>query len=231
MGPEVIANDVEALLAELTKRVRESISRALVARGRAAVAVTGGSVATTLLPKLGRLEVDWSSVHVFWGDERAVPYSDPESNYGAAHAFFPSAALHPMPADSDDLERAARAYETELTGLFGAPPRLDVAILGVGPDGHVCSLFPGHALLSESVRFVAPITDAPKPPPRRITLTLPALIATRLVIIAALGAAKAEVAREAIENTRSELPAALVTQRAPRVLWLLDRPAARALSR
>ena len=131
-----------------------------------------------------------------------------------------------MPADAPDLDAAARAYEAQLVERLGTPPALDVALLGVGPDGHVCSLFPGHALLRETVRFVAPIEDSPKPPPRRLTLTLAALAAARLLVVGAFGAAKAAVVREAFDDEKSNLPLALALRQAPRSLVLLDPAAA-----
>ena len=131
-----------------------------------------------------------------------------------------------MRADDDDKDAAARAYESILVEHAGSPPALDVALLGVGPDGHVCSLFPGHRLLQEEIRLVAPISDSPKPPPQRLTLTLPALAAARLLVVAVFGAAKARVMREALEDPASRLPVALVLRGATQALLLLDPPAA-----
>ncbi len=115
--------------------------------------------------------------------------------------------------------------------ILGAPPRLDLALLGVGPDGHVCSLFPGHPLLLEESRSVAVVDDSPKPPPRRLTLTLPVLAAAELVVVAALGRGKAEVVREAVEESASALPVARVARRARRCVFLVDAEAASRLTR
>jgi 6-phosphogluconolactonase len=136
-----------------------------------------------------------------------------------------------MGADAPDLTLAARSYEDEMTRVIGASPHLDVALLGVGPDGHVCSLFPGHPLLFERQRLVAPIEDSPKPPPRRLTLTLPALWASEVLVVAALGEAKAAVIREALGDAASGLPVALAVRGARRAVVLLDPPAASRLSR
>jgi 6-phosphogluconolactonase len=116
-----------------------------------------------------------------------------------------------------------------MTRVLGAPPRLDIALLGVGPDGHVCSLFPGHPLLLERERSVAPIEDSPKPPPRRLTLTLPALWSAEVLVVAALGEGKAAVLRDALEDPGSELPVALAMRGARGALVLLDPPAASLL--
>src|SRR6185503_14273881 len=139
--------------------------------------------------------------------------------------------IHRLPADGADLDAAARAATAVLTQVLGTPPRLDAALLGVGPDGHVCSLFPGHPLLAEHRRWVAPVTDSPKPPSRRLTMTLPALWAAGIVIIVATGEAKAEVIREAVDNRGSQLPLALVARGARRVAFVLDHGAAQALAR
>jgi len=136
-----------------------------------------------------------------------------------------------MPADDPDAESAARSYEALLTATLGTPPQLDLALLGVGPDGHVCSLFPGHRLLRERQRLVASIGDAPKPPRRRLTLTLPVLWEAAVVVLAALGEAKAAVLREALEEPSSPLPVALAMRGARRTVVLLDPPSARLLSR
>jgi 6-phosphogluconolactonase len=117
---------------------------------------------------------------------------------------------------------AAKVYEQELLGALGAPPEIDVAFLGVGLDGHVASLFPGHPLLAEQNRWVAAVTDSPKPPPRRLTLTLGALCAARLVLVAAFGSAKADAVRRLLDTASSEVPLALLARGATRMFVLLD---------
>lgn len=187
------------------------------------LALPGGSVATSCLPLLAKADLDWSSVHLFWGDERAVPPDHADSNYGLAAGLLlsvapiPAANVHRMRADADDLDAAARAYEDALRAV-----ELDVALLGVGPDGHVCSLFPGHALLGEHERWVRAIEDSPKPPPTRLTLTLPALASAREVVVVATGAAKAAVVREAIEDEASLLPLALALRVSRKATVILD---------
>ena len=126
---------------------------------------------------------------------------------------------------------AAAAYAAELTSVLGSPVRLDFVLLGVGPDGHVASLFPTHDLLMEQQQLVAAILDSPKPPPRRLTLTLPALADAERVVVVAFGDEKADVLREAIERDDSPLPLAQLLRRARRPLVLADRAAARRLPR
>jgi 6-phosphogluconolactonase len=226
--PEIVTAPVQELADVLANRLEDEARRAMTERGRFALALSGGSVATSFFTRLARASLDWSRVDFFWGDERALPPDHPESNYGAARRLWldpagvPPERRHRMPADSADLVRAAATYATELDRVVGSPPRLDVALLGMGPDGHVCSLFPGHPLLKEERRTVAPIFDSPKPPAERLTLTLPALSTARLVVVAALGEAKADAIRRAVGAPACDLPVALVLGRAARALVLLD---------
>jgi 6-phosphogluconolactonase len=191
-------------------------------------------VAEAFAARLARLPVDWSRVELFWVDERAVPVDDPRSNFGLARRLgleetgAPPARLHPMSGAAADLAAAAASYEEELRSVLGDPPRLDVVLLGVGEDGHVASLFPGHPLLAEQQLLAAAVYDAPRPPPRRLTLTLPTLLAAGLVVVAAFGEAKAEAMAAAFDDG-SPLPVARVAQGAQRVLVLLDGEAAAGL--
>jgi 6-phosphogluconolactonase len=134
-----------------------------------------------------------------------------------------------MRGEMDDPNAAAAAAEHALVAVLGAPPRLDIVWLGIGPDGHVASLFPGHPALRDRTRWVVAIDDAPKPPPARLTLTLQALGLAHSLWIAALGDSKAEVVHATLEEPASLLPAALATRASPAPLWLLDPAAARKL--
>jgi 6-phosphogluconolactonase len=212
-----------------------SSARSVQADGRAlSLVLPGGSVAEVFFPVLSRSPIDWAQVNLFWGDERAVPLDGPESNFRLADELLlrrialNRARVHPMPADAADLDAAARSYETELDRVLGDPPRFDIVLLGVGPDGHVCSLFPGHAALSETSRRVLAIPDSPKPPPRRLTLTLPALEGAE-IYIAAFGAAKAEVMREALFTPGSLLPVARAARAGRRAVFLSDDESIRPL--
>jgi 6-phosphogluconolactonase len=234
--PDIVIDARERLAAECARRFEALAQDAIAARGRFACALPGGSVAEVCFPALAASAVDWPRAHVFWGDERAVPAEDSRSNYGYAwrtwlrHLAIPPAQIHRMPADGPDLDRAAAAYDADLQRTLGTPPRLDLVLLGVGPDGHVCSLFPGHSALDERARHATAVHDAPKPPARRLTLTLPALGAARALIVGAFGREKAAVVRDAIETSDSPLPVALATRDDERVTWLLDPDAARLLT-
>jgi 6-phosphogluconolactonase len=232
MLPEIVVGESDDLAARLAALFEDDGRRALDARGRFALAVPGGSVATTFFPGLAQLCFDWTRTDFFWCDERAVPPDDPDSNYALARALWLAPAgvaperVHRMPAEIPDLEHAAVAHAGELVRALGTPPRLDFVLLGVGPDGHVGSLFPGHPLLREEKRWVAAVHDAPKRPPRRLTLTLPLLAAADRVVFVALGREKADVLREALEDPASSLPVAMLARRARRAVFLLDAPAA-----
>jgi 6-phosphogluconolactonase len=228
--------ETDVLAARLRAEIAELVRAPSTGRGLS-LAVSGGSVATTFFPKwAAEGTFDWGSTDVFWADERAVPPTDPESNYALARSLWldaaqaPAERVHRMPADRPDLAAAAQSYDAELRRVVGERPVLDLVLLGMGPDGHVASLFPGHALLGETTRNVATVVDSPKPPPRRLTLTLPVLRAARVVVIGAFGASKAGIVRLAIEDAESRLPAALVARGAARVVWLLDAAAAGQLT-
>ena len=229
---ETIVSAIPALAAVLAERAA-NLARAAITDGRCfIVALPGGSVAKGFFPTLAIAPIDWSRVECFWGDERGVPPDDPQSNYKLAaeflftHANVDRRRVHRMPADTVDLDAAAAAYEFELRTIAGSPPRFDMILLGVGPDGHVCSLFPGHPALDESSRLVVAVTDSAKPPPRRLTLTLPALADASLLVIAAFGHEKAAVIREALKTPDSSLPVARAARQSRRTLFLLDPRAA-----
>lgn len=220
---------------ELARNFAERLvvcARNVQAEGRRlSLVLPGGSVAEMFFPMLAGSELEWNAVELFWGDERAVPPNDPESNYWLAETLLLSrvqidrARVHRMPADAADLELAARSYEAEIGRALGGPARFDVVLLGVGPDGHVCSLFPGHPALAVTSRRVVPVMDSPKPPPARLTLTLAALEGADL-FVAAFGGAKAPVVREAFVNPDSPLPVARAARMARHATFLLDQQAA-----
>ena len=235
MPVETLVDKAESLAETLAGRFEAEGRQALAARARFTVALPGGSVATGFFPRLARIRFDWSKVDFFWGDERAAPPSHPDSNYALARTLWlepaavPAERIHRMKAEAPDLAKAAADYTLALERAAGSPPRLDLVLLGVGPDGHVCSLFAGHPVLAVRDRAVAVVEDSPKPPPRRLTLTLPVVTGADLVVVVALGGSKAEVIRAAIEDAKSALPVALVAREARRTTFLLDSEAGRLL--
>lgn len=235
MGPSRLIVEHQSHLARVFAGwLTRVLARAIDERDQAALALPGGSAAAALLPELVHAPLDWGKVHLFWGDERAVPPDDPESNYGLARRLLidplslPPARVHRIPADAAPLSRAAERYSETLVRELGSPPQLDVALLGLGPDGHVCSLFPGHHVLDQA-GWVAALDDSPKPPAERITLTLASLRHARVVALAAFGSSKAEIVRNVLEDPQSSLPAARVLQHATESVAFLDPDAASLL--
>jgi 6-phosphogluconolactonase len=226
-----IFEDAAALAAAAAAAVAETLAERIAALGRASLGLSGGRtpVATyrALAAELLRSSVDWKRVRIFFADERAVPPGDPESNFRLARETLidalrvPPRNVHRMKGEYAELEAAVEEYEAHLT------EPLDTLVLGVGEDGHVASLFPGTPLVTESVRRVALVSDSPKPPARRITLTARALAEARRVLVLATGAEKAEAVARALEGDVDprELPARLVRARD----WFLDRAAAAGL--
>jgi len=236
MRLEFIVNSIPALAAIFVERAEAAARRAIAERGRFSLVIPGGSVARAFLPPLSGGSIEWGRVDLFWTDERCVPADHPDSNYGLAEALLlrriadGKPRVHRMAADSPDPHGAATAHERDLKRALGDPPRFDLVLLGVGPDGHVASLFPEHPALEEKARRVLSLDDAPKAPPRRMTLTLPALEGAGLICIAAFGGGKARVIQEALEAKHSDLPVARAARGAEETLYLLD-PEAGALLR
>ncbi len=174
----------EALAAELVHLTIDAATTAIARRDRFTMALTGGSAAQVLYPVLAQAPLPWEKIHIFYGDERGVPPDHKDSNHKLAvdtflsRAKIPDQNVHRMIGEVDVVKGAAD-YEAELLRVTEGTGAIDVVHVGMGPDGHICSLFPGHALLSEEKRLVVAITYSPKPPPSRVTLTLQALSRAR----------------------------------------------------
>ncbi|HET6937516.1 MAG TPA: 6-phosphogluconolactonase [Nocardioides sp.] len=204
------------------------------------IGLTGGTIADAVHRELARLtassEVDWSRVVIWWGDERFVEPDSSDRNAGQARSSFLSsvgvdpAKVHEMPstADAPDVDAGAVAY-SDTVRTFGSG-EFDVMMLGMGPDGHVASLFPGFPQLDVDDRIAVGVTDSPKPPPERISLTFDALNRSKSVWLLVSGDEKAPaVARALAEGTdRHDCPAAGVTG-SEETIWFLDRTAASGL--
>jgi 6-phosphogluconolactonase len=188
-----------------------------------ACGITGGSTALIFLGALREAAVDWPQVTLYWGDERNVPPDHPDSNYGLAERLLlsPLGARGPralrMPVNGARLDEHAEAYDRML------PEALDLLILGTGDDGHVCSLFPGHRALIVSDRRVAAVADAPKPPPERLTLTLPYVLAARRLWVVAIGERKRPVLRQAVMRKTMSTPLDLVLAQGSNVTVFTDQ--------
>ncbi|MEX2135883.1 MAG: 6-phosphogluconolactonase [Chloroflexota bacterium] len=230
-----------ALAEAAADRVVAAARNAIRRRGRCLLALSGGSTPRLVYPLLASRprinSVDWSRVEFFWGDERAVPPDDPESNFGVARGLLldhlpgvQPAAVHRMPADVLDRDAAAARYEAELGSASAVPPgtsrrpRFDLIWLGMGPDGHTASLFPRAPILAERRRWVMPATAPPAlAVAGRMTFTLPLINAARAVLVVVAGPDKA-AALQSVRSGSRELPAGRV--RARSTLWLVDALAA-----
>jgi 6-phosphogluconolactonase len=241
----LIHRDGELLAQAVAARLVTRLVDAVAAKGLAHLVLTGGGIGTQVLAELAaapaRDAVDWRRVQVWWGDERFLPTGDPERNQTSArtalldHVDVLAEHVHPMPGpdgpDGPDPEAAADRYARTLRTAAQPEdrvgvPRFDVILLGIGPDAHVASLFPGLPALYEEVRTAVAVRGAPKPPPVRLSLTLPAIRAASDVWILASGAEKARAVRLALSGAGPvQVPAAGAIG-AQQTLFLLDRAAA-----
>jgi 6-phosphogluconolactonase len=192
-----VLNDPE----RLAQRAAEWLAAAAKAsRDRFVVALSGGSTPKRMYQILAGMDLPWQRMHWFWGDERFVPPDDQLSNYRMvhealfAHAPVPAGNIHPVPTQGLAPEAAAAAYEAELKRFYGsdrldpARPLFDITLLGLGPDGHTASLFPGTAVLAERHKWVAAVIGAKDE--ARITFTYPLLESSRHIAFLVAGAEK-----------------------------------------
>ena len=240
----IVHRDAQMLARAAAARLVTAVVDAQAARGSASVVLTGGSVGIATLRELAaspaRDAIDWSALDLWWGDERFLPAGDAERNETQAREALLDAVpldptrVHPMaPSDGefgDDPEAAAEAYAVQLA-IAAQPedhaevPTFDVTLLGVGPDGHINSLFPGMPALYDN-RPVVGVRGSPKPPPVRISLTLPAIARSQEVWLLVAGEEKAGVVRLTLGGAGPvQIPAA-GAHGLRRTLWLLDRAAA-----
>lgn len=231
-------------LAAAERFISESKSAALE-RGRFTVALAGGNTPRSLYTLLAsggyRSRVEWSKVHFFWSDERSVPPIHKDSNFRMARETLlsqvnpPAANIHRIPAEKTIASEAAKAYAEELKSFFGLRegewPRFDLVLLGMGPDGHTASLFPGTMVLHERELLVAaPWVDKFKG--YRITLTLPALNHAAHIIFFVAGPEKAAALQQVLEGAfqPDTYPAQLIHPADGTVTWMVDQTAAALLS-
>jgi 6-phosphogluconolactonase len=247
-APEVVVHRDATLLARaVAARLVTSLVDAAAARGAASVVLTGGGIGTAVLAELAsapaRDAIDWRHLDIWWGDERFQPTGDPERNETGArsalldHVDVDPARVHPMPGpdgpDGDSPEAAASRYASWLAAAAGRDgpgpvPAFDVLMLGIGPEGHVASLFPGRPALREE-RAVVAVHDSPKPPPVRLSLTLPSLRAAREVWILASGTQKAGAIAGALADPDPGRVPAAGARGSRRTLFLIDSAAAAKL--
>jgi 6-phosphogluconolactonase len=231
----ITVSDSSALAKAAAERI---IARIAASGDRAAICLTGGSSPKQLYQLLAtdiyRSQIPWDRVHWFIGDERFVPKDDPLNNMGMARRSFldrcaPAANIHPIPTDTADPEEAARRYESKLKSFYGANqldlarPLFDIVLMGVGPDGHTASLFPGYPAIEETKRWVVGVPKAHVEPfVPRVTLTLPALNSSSEMLFEASGLDKRAILTRVLAG--ENLPANRAHS-AGETVWLVDAAA------
>lgn len=219
----IITKDVVGTAA---REIAGMVHAAIADRGQALLALCGGSTPAPVYTRLAQMDLDWSRVQLFFGDERCVPPGHADSTYRLVRESLldriegAGPVVHRMQGEEPDREAEASRYAALL------PQRLDLAIQGMGPDGHTASLFPGHSALGEEHARVLHIVG-PKPPPLRLTVTPPVLRAARETLVMLRGADKAHMLQRVF--TEAVDPTALPVQLVLGGLWIMDEDAATGL--
>eukprot|EP00126_Sphaerothecum_destruens_P002839 Sdes_comp16245_c0_seq1m5546 len=239
---------VFSTVAQLSEGLAEEVIRisheAIRQKGAFSIGLSGGSLPSILgqvLTASGWVEkVDWEKWHVFFVDERCVPLDHPDSNYKLCNdCLFFRKGVNILPKNIHKYnpklspEEAARDYEQQIHAVFGKTispnyPHFDMLLLGFGPDGHICSLFPNHKLLLEKDRLVCAIFDSPKPPPQRITITLPVVNSAKNIYVVASGQGKVDIVQQIFEGDR-QLPVQKINPTEGTFRFFLDRDASSKL--
>lgn len=242
--PEIlIFPTVEALAEAAAAHIADLAEEAADERGGCLLALSGGSLPPRVHHLLAsaplRDRVPWEALSIIWVDERYVPFDSPDSNYLLArqtlldHTPIPSDQIYPVPTYYSTAELAASVYERQIQALLAAHGgRIDIAILGMGSDGHIASLFPGHpALDAPETQHVIAVGGSPKPPPTRISLTPATINRAAAAIFLVAGADKAAKVRAALRGPHDPRanPAQIVRPHRGRVIWMLDAAAAAEL--
>jgi len=240
MSNIIVKKDEGAVVVELCRLIQEEAQEAIDKHGSFHLGLSGGSLAKFLCQGLPNINTDWTKWILFFCDERLVEASDPDSTWG----LYRTQLLKAVPLTEQQFlvvdtslspEEAAKEYQAQIESRLSS--RMDLLLLGAGPDGHTCSLFPGHHLLlqpgpEDGGCIVACIQDSPKPPPCRVTLTLPVINKAQCCIFAACGSSKASMMARLLGQHQQEeelLPAQMVQPQSGKLHWILDQPAAAML--
>ena len=236
-----VCSSAHELQTQLCDFVVAAANKAVHDHGHFSVGLSGGSVATIISQGLrGRKDIDWSKWHVLYCDERHVPFTSDDSTHAYIkrelldHVTVPESNIYTIDPSLDVIE-AAEDYIAKLRKLCPEDdhPSFDLLLLGIGPDGHTCSLFPGHPALHEKTKSVVPIHDSPKPPPTRITLTFPVLNRAKTVVVVATGSSKADAVKGCLEPESEDktLPGGRVKPSKGDLHWFMDEGATAKLTR
>lgn len=249
MAPVVsVGTSSEDVAARVGRHVVKHQDIAIAESGVFRIAVSGGSMGKVLKKALVDDKqiaplVKWDKWEVYFSDERLVPLDHPESNYGLLKQnvldHVPKVVVHPIDVSlltghEGELAGADEAKDQQIADkyaeLLPKDGKLDLLLLGCGPDGHTCSLFPGHPLLEEKSKLVALIRDSPKPPPRRISVTFPLLEKATSLAFIAEGEGKAPTLKKILGEGDTSLPAKLVSDLVgPEVVWFVNEPAVKGV--
>ena len=202
----LIHEDIDSLAEAAALAVTGHLNKQIAATGRAVLSLTGGSAGVKTAAALAAADIDWGRVTIYFGDERFVPAGDPERNDGQIDEVLLNGlggkpTVHRWPArsaENTDVDAAASSFLAAASLPTGDEPLFDVTILGMGPEGHIDSIFPHTPAVAESELLVVGVRDCPKPPPERLTFTLPAVRRSRHVIVVATGDGKAEAVARGI---------------------------------
>jgi 6-phosphogluconolactonase len=220
-------------------RLLVAMADALSARNEAHLVLTGGTIGIATLARVAASPladvIDWTSVHMWWGDERFLPLGDHDRNEVQAQRSLlnrlrlPEENIHRMASSegAESPDKAAQAYSAELARFGDPAPAFDVLLLGLGPDGHVASLFPGRPEVKVAAVSVVAVKDSPKPPPTRLSMTFPTINLAREVWILTSGAEKARAVAESLAHKKG-IPGGMA-HGTERTLWLIDKAAAASI--
>ncbi len=231
----IVFEQLQALAKEASQRFLDLARAAINKQGHFSVALSGGSTPKQMYKMLAepplKNEIDWSKVHIFFGDERFVSPDAADSNYFMAKETFlskvpiPLDKIYPFPTIDITPEEAAKKYEQTLKSFFKGEPEFDLILLGMGSDGHTASLFPNYPeMRTSSDRFVSTVYNAPKPPPTRLTLTLRTINLAQDVIFLVAGESKADALHRVFSDDET-LPAQKISPIRGNLLWLVDKAA------
>ncbi|WKY14106.1 hypothetical protein Q1695_000006 [Nippostrongylus brasiliensis] len=235
----IVAQTREEMCQNVKDYLLETLAHLIKYNGLISIGVSGGSMPKLICDVLNSIEnLEWKRIRLFMVDERIVPLTDPESNYGQYLAYLPSEKhQYIVPVEiADTASKTALLYETTLRSTLcpeqiGRLPRFDMLFLGMGPDGHTCSLFPNHRLLQKNdlLTWVVAITDSPKPPSQRISLTLSVLNAAKNVAFIVTGEEKAAMVKSVVDSENLHVPASFVRPFSKKLRFFLDKDAASKL--
>ncbi|KAJ8915795.1 hypothetical protein NQ315_004607, partial [Exocentrus adspersus] len=231
--PVIVLENKDEVIQKLCALIETTAINSIKEKEVFNIGLSGGSLASFLTTGLPKIKTDFSKWRIFFCDERVVPVDDPDSTFGLYKSKLVDSKVIDLKEDQFitikqgiSAEEAASDYAQQIRKYFpnSTLPKFDMLLLGMGPDGHTCSLFPGHSLLNERTKWVAFLTDSPKPPPSRITLTFPVINNAKVCVFAVCGKEKAEVVKRILTD-KEDLPSTRVNPSSGDLYWILDKEA------